>query len=144
MRLQGWLHVNPSEARGDNTWVSAAGTWGGEFHPEFGPKKYLLEREQVEERTAVVEGFNRRPHVSMSDFKIWGRTSSRRRAPCTTTRSAHGKTRGQILPPTRLRRRLLCRSSSASIPTVWTKLHSGQSIPQVIAWGKDEVHGFMR
>ena len=63
--------MNPSEARGDNTWVSAAGTWGGEFHPEFGPKKYLLEREQVEERTAVVEGFNRRPHVSMSDFKIW-------------------------------------------------------------------------
>jgi hypothetical protein len=32
----------------------------------------------------------------------------------------------------------------ATIPTMWAKLHSGQSIPQVIAWAKDEVHGFMR
>jgi hypothetical protein len=53
--------MNPSQARADNARASAARTWGGEFHPEFGPKRYLLEREQVEERTAVVEGFNPRP-----------------------------------------------------------------------------------
>jgi hypothetical protein len=32
----------------------------------------------------------------------------------------------------------------ATILTMWAKLHSGQSIPQVIAWAKDEVQGFIR
>src|SRR5439155_25706918 len=32
----------------------------------------------------------------------------------------------------------------ATIPTMWAKLHSGQSIPQVIAWAKQEVEGFIR
>jgi hypothetical protein len=144
MRLQGWLHVNPSEARGDNTWVSAAGTWGGEFHPEFGPKKYLLEREQVEERTAVVEGFNRRPHVSMSDFKIWSDVEPPKGTmynyPVRPWQNSRPNLAAYPAPP-EIAVQIFKR---ASIPTVWTKLHSGQSIPQVIAWGKDEVHGFMR
>jgi hypothetical protein len=32
----------------------------------------------------------------------------------------------------------------ATILTMWAKLHSGQSVPQVIAWAKDEVQGFIR
>jgi nicotinamidase-related amidase len=34
----GWKHVNPSQMRTNQTQGFAAGTWGGEFHPEFGPK----------------------------------------------------------------------------------------------------------
>jgi nicotinamidase-related amidase len=34
----GWKHVNPSQARVDQTQSFAAGSWGGEFHPEFGPR----------------------------------------------------------------------------------------------------------
>ena len=33
--------------------------------------QYLLEHEQVEERTTVVEGFNLPPQISMSDVKVW-------------------------------------------------------------------------
>ena len=34
----GWRHINPSQERTNRTQTFAAGTWGGEFHPEFGPQ----------------------------------------------------------------------------------------------------------
>jgi len=35
---KGWKHVNPSQVEGNQIHLFAAGTWGGEFHPEFGPR----------------------------------------------------------------------------------------------------------
>ena len=34
---KGWNHMNPSQIRSNEDQDFAAGTWGGEFHPEFGP-----------------------------------------------------------------------------------------------------------
>jgi len=34
---QGWKHMNPSQVRANEAQGFAAGSWGGEFHPEFGP-----------------------------------------------------------------------------------------------------------
>jgi hypothetical protein len=34
----GWKHMNPSQVQVNQTHNFAAGTWGGEFHPEFGPR----------------------------------------------------------------------------------------------------------
>jgi nicotinamidase-related amidase len=34
---KGWKHMNPTQVRGNQIQGFAAGTWGGEFHPEFGP-----------------------------------------------------------------------------------------------------------
>jgi nicotinamidase-related amidase len=36
---KGWKHVNPSQIRSNEVQSFAAGTWGGEFHPEFGPRE---------------------------------------------------------------------------------------------------------
>jgi nicotinamidase-related amidase len=36
---KGWKHMNPSQIRSDKEQAFAAGTWGGEFHPEFGPRE---------------------------------------------------------------------------------------------------------
>ena len=35
---KGWKHMNPSQVEADQIHAFAAGTWGGEFHPEFGPR----------------------------------------------------------------------------------------------------------
>lgn len=35
---QGWKHMNPSQVRANQSQAFAAGSWGGEFHPEFGPR----------------------------------------------------------------------------------------------------------
>jgi nicotinamidase-related amidase len=34
---KGWKHMNPSQVRANQAQAFAAGNWGGEFHPEFGP-----------------------------------------------------------------------------------------------------------
>jgi nicotinamidase-related amidase len=34
---QGWKHMNPSHVRVNQAQAFAAGSWGGAFHPEFGP-----------------------------------------------------------------------------------------------------------
>ena len=34
---KGWNYMNPTQIRSNESQVFAAGTWGGEFHPEFGP-----------------------------------------------------------------------------------------------------------
>jgi nicotinamidase-related amidase len=34
----GWKHMNPTQIRANQSRGFAAGSWGGEFHPEFGPR----------------------------------------------------------------------------------------------------------
>src|SRR5262245_4180939 len=34
---KGWKHLNPSPVRANQAHAFAAGSWGGAFHPEFGP-----------------------------------------------------------------------------------------------------------
>ena len=34
----GWKHMNPTQVRANQSQGFAAGSWGGEFHPEFGPQ----------------------------------------------------------------------------------------------------------
>jgi nicotinamidase-related amidase len=44
---KGWRHMNPSQIRANEDQDLAARTWGGEFHPEFGPREgdvIVLER----------------------------------------------------------------------------------------------------
>jgi nicotinamidase-related amidase len=36
---KGWKHMNPSQIRSNEAQDFAAGTWGGEFYPEFGPRE---------------------------------------------------------------------------------------------------------
>ena len=36
---KGWKHMNPSQILSNKAQNFAAGTWGGEFHPEFGPRE---------------------------------------------------------------------------------------------------------
>jgi nicotinamidase-related amidase len=35
---RGWQHMNPSQVWMNEARLFAAGTWGGEFHPAFGPR----------------------------------------------------------------------------------------------------------
>jgi len=36
--FENWLHVNPIQVQSKNSQAFAVDTWGGEWHPEFGPK----------------------------------------------------------------------------------------------------------
>lgn len=106
--------------------------------------QFLHEREQIEERTTVVEGFNLPPQTSMSDFKIWSDveppTGTVFNYPSRPWHNSKPSLAAYPAPP-EIAVQIFNR---ATIPTMWAKLHSGQSIDQVVAWAKDEIQGFLR
>ena len=106
--------------------------------------QYLLEREQVEERAIASEGFNLPPQVSMSDFKIWEEVEPPKGTvynyPIRPWHNAKPSLAAYPAPPD-IAVQIFNR---AIIPSMWARLHDGQPIPQVIAWAKDELQGFIR
>jgi ABC-type glycerol-3-phosphate transport system substrate-binding protein len=106
--------------------------------------QYLHEREQIEERANAVEGFNIPPQASMSDFKVWENVEPPRGTiynyPIRPWHDSKPSLVAYPAPPAIA----VQIDARATIPTMWAKLHSGQSIPQVIAWARDEVEGFIR
>jgi ABC-type glycerol-3-phosphate transport system substrate-binding protein len=106
--------------------------------------RYLHEREQIEARDNVVEGFNLPPQLSMSDFEIWSKVQppegTMYNYPIRPWHNSKPSLVAYPAPP----EIAVQIGQRATIPTMWAKLHSGQSIPQVIAWAKDELEGFIR
>ena len=106
--------------------------------------EHLQERQQVEERSIVSEGFNLPTQLSMSDFKIWEEVNPPKGTvynyPIRPWHNARPSVAGYPAPP----EFAIPLFNRATIPTMWAKLHSGQSIKQVIAWAKDELSGFVR
>jgi ABC-type glycerol-3-phosphate transport system substrate-binding protein len=106
--------------------------------------EHLQERKQIEERAVVSEGFNLPPQVSMSDFNVWAEVEPPKGTvynyPIRPWHNSLPSIAGFPAPP----EIAIPMFNRATIPTMWAKLHSGQSIDQVIAWAKDEIEGFMR
>ena len=98
--------------------------------------------EQVEERAIASEGFNLPPQVSMSDFKIWAEVEP-----------PQGTVYNYPIRPWHDAEYYITGSSGPAdigvqawnrglIPTMVSKLVSGQTIQQAIDWAKDELEGF--
>ena len=106
--------------------------------------QYLLEREQVEERAIASEGFNLPPQTSMSDFKVWEEVEPPKGTvynyPIRPWHNAKPSLAAYPAPPD-IAVQIFNR---AIIPSMWARLHDGQPIPQVIAWAKHELEGFIR
>ena len=106
--------------------------------------RFLMEREQVEERTSVVEGFNLPPQLSMSDFKIWGDVEPPKGTvynyPIRPWHASVSSLAGNPAPP----EIAVQMFNRAIIPGMWAKLHSGQTIKQAIDWASHELEGFVR
>ena len=106
--------------------------------------RFLMEREQVEERTTVVEGFNLPPQLSMSDFKIWEQVEPPAGTvynyPIRPWHNSKPSLAGYPAPPGIAVQMF----NRAIIPTMWAKLHSGQTIKQALDWAAEELEGFTR
>jgi ABC-type glycerol-3-phosphate transport system substrate-binding protein len=106
--------------------------------------QHLQERPQIEARANIVDGFNLPPQVSMADFKVWEQVEPPKGTvynyPIRPWHNSLPSIAGFPAPP----EIAVQMFNRATIPTMWAKLHSGQSIDKVIAWAKDEVEGFVR
>ncbi len=106
---------------------------------------YLCQREQVETLCKAVSGYDIPPFLSMADFAVWAEVG-----PPTGTvynypiRPTHNATPSiaAFPAPAEIAVQIYNR---ATMTTMVAKLtQGGQSIPQVIAWAKDELEGFSR
>ena len=105
---------------------------------------YLMQREQVEARSNVVIGYDLPPFASMVDFKIWEEVEPPKGTvynyPIRPWHKGIPNVTGAPAPPD-IAVQMYQRGTH---PTMFAKVQAGQTIPQVIAWAKNELDGFMR
>jgi ABC-type glycerol-3-phosphate transport system substrate-binding protein len=106
--------------------------------------EFLMDRAQVQARCTEVLGYDLPPFDSMLDFPIWADAEPPKGTvynyPVRPSQKAKPHIAALPAPPD-IAVQIYNRGT---MPTMWAKLLSGQSIPQVIAWAKDELEGFTR
>ena len=105
---------------------------------------FLSQREQVERLAAPVAGYDIPPFLSMSDLKIWSEVEPPKGVvynyPVRPWHDAEYYIPGSAGPPeiaVQMWNRYL-------IPGMVSRLMSGQTIKESLAWAKDELQGFTR
>lgn len=106
--------------------------------------RFLQERKQVEQRCIASVGYDIPPLESMSDFKIWEEVEPPKGVvynyPIRPWHNALPSITGYPAPPD-----IAVQMYHRAVhPMMLAKLHSGQSIDQVVAWAKEELEGFTR
>lgn len=106
--------------------------------------RFLQDRPQVEQRCNISDGYDIPPLESMSDFKIWEEVEPPKGVvynyPIRPWHHALPSITGYPAPP-----EIAVQMYNRAVhPTMLAKLHSGQSVDQVIAWAKEEIGGFTR
>lgn len=106
--------------------------------------EFLMQRENVDVRCTEVLGYDLPPFDSMLDFKIWADAEPPKGTaynyPIRASQHAVPHIAAQPAPPD-IAVQIYNRGT---MPTMFAKLLSGQKIPEVIAWAKDELEGFAR
>ena len=105
---------------------------------------HLAQREQVEPMGAAVAGYDIPPFQSMTDFKIWTDVEPPKGTiynyPVRPWHDAEYYITGSS-GPAEIAVQIWNRSV---VPGMVSRLVAKQTIPQVIAWAKDEISGFIR
>ena len=105
--------------------------------------EFLMQREQVEERTTVVDGYDLPTFSSMNDFKIWENVSP-----------PEGTVYNYPIRPWHDSQPNIAASEATpdvAVQIYQRAVHTGMvarlkshNIPQVIAWAQDQLEGFTR
>jgi ABC-type glycerol-3-phosphate transport system substrate-binding protein len=106
--------------------------------------EFLMQRENVEARCTGVVGYDIPPFDSMHDFKVWEDVEPPKGTvynyPIRPFHNAQPHIAASPAPPD-IAVQIYNRGT---MPTMFAKLQSGQTIDQVIAWASDELEGFTR
>jgi ABC-type glycerol-3-phosphate transport system substrate-binding protein len=106
--------------------------------------EWLMQREQVEPRCVVAEGYDIPPFPSMSDFKVWENVEPPKGTVYNYILRPHHHSNAHIAAfpaPPDIGVQIYNRGTHS---TMFSKLQSGQSPKQVIAWAQAELEGFVR
>ena len=106
--------------------------------------EYLMQREQVQARDEVVQGYDLPPFTSMNDFSVWSDVGPPK-----------GTNFNYPIQPWHNAKPSIAASSASpdvavqiynrgTMPTMLAKLRNGQSPAQVMSWAENEIEGFTR
>ena len=103
-----------------------------------------MQRENLETMSVGAAGYDIPPFPSMSDFKIWSEVEPPKGTifnyPVRPWHGAELYLTGSSAPP----EIAVQMWNRGVIPGMVAKLFAGQTINQAIAWGKQELEGFIR
>ena len=106
--------------------------------------EHLMQRDLCEERDNVVLGYDLPPYENYTNFNVWAETGPPKGTvfnyPVRKTHSMETNMAALPAPPD-IAVQIYNRGTQ---PTMFAKLLSGQTIPQVIAWAQEELEGFVR
>jgi ABC-type glycerol-3-phosphate transport system substrate-binding protein len=106
--------------------------------------EYLMQREQIEERDNVVEGYDLPPFDSMNDFKIWEKVEpppgTLYNYPIRPWHDAQPNITASEAPPD-IAVQIYRRAVHSGI---LGRMKQGQSIKQAVDWAQSELEGFTR
>ena len=106
--------------------------------------EWLMQREQIEQRCVVSEGYDIPPFPSMADFTVWADVEPPKGTVYNYILRPHHHSTANIAgfpAPPEIGVQIYNRGTAA---TMFSKLQSGQSISQVVDWAKAELEGFVR
>ncbi|MBV9250244.1 MAG: extracellular solute-binding protein [Acetobacteraceae bacterium] len=106
--------------------------------------EWLMQREQVEQRCNTCEGYDIPPFPSMADFKVWEEVEPPKGTVYNYILRPHHHSSPHIAAfpaPPDIGVQIYNRGTPA---TMFSKLQSGQSVNEVIAWANAELEGFVR
>jgi ABC-type glycerol-3-phosphate transport system substrate-binding protein len=124
-------------------------SWGiWDFSPNKTAAKeliaFLSQRENVEARCTVTQGYDVPPFASMADFKVWDEVSPPRGTVYHyPIRASHHQQNWVAMAPAPPEIAVQA-YNRGTLSTMLAKLQSGQSIKQVQDWAQDELEGFVR
>ena len=106
--------------------------------------EYLMQREQVEVRCGITEGYDIPPYAGMLDFKCWETVEpppgTVYNYPSRPWHNAKPSLAASEAPPD-----IAVQIYNRAIHNqMMARLSEGQTIPKVLAWTKDELEGFTR
>ncbi|WP_158922443.1 ABC transporter substrate-binding protein [Acidisphaera sp. S103] len=106
--------------------------------------EFLSQRENVEARCTVTQGYDVPPFASMTDFKIWAEVEPPRGTVYHyPIRKSHHQENWIAMAPAPPEIAVQA-YNRGTLPTMLAKLQSGQSIKEVQDWAQDELEGFTR
>ncbi len=106
--------------------------------------EYLMQRENVEARCNAVDGYDLPPYPKMLDFPVWKNVNPPKGTvfnyPMRPSHDSKASIACAPAPPD-IAVQIYNRGT---LPTMFAKLQSGQSIKQAIAWAQEELEGYVR
>jgi ABC-type glycerol-3-phosphate transport system substrate-binding protein len=105
---------------------------------------YLCQREQVEERCKIVDGYDLPPFQSMLDFKIWEEVEPPKGTLYNYPLRKWHNARPSIAASWAAPEVAVQVYNRGTLPTMFAKLLTGSSIEQTMAWAESELQGFLR